>query len=190
MTGRLLALLLMGLPLSVVAATPAAASCAEDSGPEGSAVIFVGQAVEERRGYTRFEVSEVWAGPDLAEEVWVLSGTEQPPWPLRWFSAVSSSVDASFEAGTTYVVGASEDFETSACSIGTVGSETAPGDPRAPRADGLDGADPPLSPVAEGIIAGGAALLLVGGLWALIRGLLGSRRRARSRRFATLTRPE
>lgn len=190
MTGRLLALLLLGLALAVVAAPPAAASCAADSGPDGSEVIFVGTAIEERRGYSRFEVSEVWAGPDLAEEVWVLSGTEQPPWPLRWFSAVSSSVDASFETGTTYVVGASEEFATSACSIGTVGSETAPFDSRPPTEDGLEGADPPLGPVAEGIIAGGAAFLLVGGLWALIWGLLGSRRRARSRRFATLTRPE
>ena len=98
----------------LVPVSPATASCAEDAGPQGSPVIFVGTAGEERRGYTRFEVGEVWAGPDLAPEVWVLSGQKQAPWPLSLVTGVSSSADAQFDDGEQYVVGASRSFSTSA----------------------------------------------------------------------------
>ena len=129
---------------------PAAASCAADSGPEGSDVIFVGTVENERRGYTRFAVDEVWAGPDLAPEVWVLTGQEQPPWPLSLFSAVSSSVDADLLEGEPYVIGASRSFSTSACSIGDVETARAPADVRQPVEDGDPGADPPIGPAPTG----------------------------------------
>src|SRR4051812_43957741 len=108
-------------------AAPSYASCAADSGPEGSPVVFVGTADGERRGFTHFAVSEVWAGPDLAPGVWVLSGQRQPRWPLNLFTAVGSSVDADFVDGDVYVVGASRQFQAGACSVEEVPSgRTAP----------------------------------------------------------------
>lgn len=134
-------------------AGPAAASCAADSGPAGSAVIFTGTAVEERRGFTRFDVDEVWAGPDLAPEVWVLSGQRQPPWPLYVLSGVASSVDAEFEPGVRYAVGATSDFATSACSVAEVSSvpNLRPADVRTPVAGGSHGSDAPAGPWLTGL---------------------------------------
>ena len=121
--------------LVVGGAAPSYASCAQDSGPDGAQVIFVGTADGERRGFTHFSVTEVWAGPDLSPGVWVLSGQRQPRWPFNLFSAVGSSVDAHFVDGGRYVVGASRQFETSACSVDEVPSgRTAPGRPTDVRA--------------------------------------------------------
>lgn len=163
--GRLLGLLtLVLLPLALVGAPgPAYASCAADSGPEGSPVVFVGTAQEERRGFTRFEVEEVWAGPDLADEVWVLSGQEQPPFPLNMFSAVASSNDAEFLDGERYVVGASADFRTGACSVSEATADLdslRPDDARDPVDGGSTGADPPLGPWAIGAMGVGAGALV------------------------------
>lgn len=171
---RVAVLCLLATGLSVVA-PPAEASCAEDAGPSGSEVIFLGTAQEERRGFTRFEVDEVWAGPDLAPEVWVLSGQRQPPWPLSAFSAVSSSVDAEFETGEEYVVGTNSAFSTGACSVsGPDASEALrPDEPRDPTESGARGADPPIGPLGQaGVVTGGLAAL---GVPLLLR----RRRRAR-----------
>jgi hypothetical protein len=139
----------------------------EDSGPEGSEVIFLGTAVEERRGYTKFTVSEVLAGPDLAPGVWVRSGQDQGPWPLYFFQGVGSSVDAEFEIGRTYIVGASDGFSTSACSIDY---EPTPQKVAALRQsdagrvadDGSSGADPPMSAWLATTLALGALAAAVG----------------------------
>lgn len=168
--GRALVLALVATWL-VGAVAPASASCAADAGPPGSQIIFVGTVEDQRGGYTRFSVAEVWVGPDLASEVWVLSGQEQPPFPLNLFSAVSSSVDADFVEGERYLVGASDDFSTNACTIqemSTVTADLAPPDGvRQPTADGAEGADPPLSPVVQGLSVGAVVVLLVGSvvLW-------------------------
>ena len=127
--------------------SPAAASCAQDSGPGGSPVIFVGTAEAERRGYTQFEVDEVWAGPELAPRVWVLSGQEQPPWPLSVLSGVGGSTDAEFVNGKKYVVGASLSFSTSACSVSEAEDSNGANEVRKPSEDGTTGADPPIGPV-------------------------------------------
>jgi len=63
---RLLGVVLPFLALILGAPAPAVASCAQDSGPGGSDIVFVGTAQEERRGFTRLAVDEVWLGPDLA----------------------------------------------------------------------------------------------------------------------------
>lgn len=127
-------------------------------------MIFLGTAREERRGYTRFAVEEVWAGPDLAPEVWLLSGQEQPRWPLNLFLAVSSSADADFVDGEKYVVGASRSFSTSVCSTTEAGTIEPPADVRAPVDDGSAGADPPIGPLGQGawlagVVAAAAALV-------------------------------
>ena len=150
-------------------ASPAAASCVEDSGPDGSPVVFVGTAEAERRGYTRFAVEEVWAGPDLASEIWVRSGQDQPAWPLSYLSAVGSSVDADFVAGDRYVVGASRSFDTSACTISGDGVGPSPADARAPVDDGETGADPPIGPLGQTLVVVGALALVVGLVVALRR---------------------
>ncbi|CAN5871000.1 hypothetical protein BH20ACT6_BH20ACT6_20580 [soil metagenome] len=126
----------------------AVASCAVEPGPAGSPVVVVGTPTESRRGFTRLEVSEVWRGPDLAEQVWVLSGQEQPAWPISLFQGVSSSTDADLQHGTAYIVGASMDFITNDCVVRAAGSKAElqkqrPADIRKPTVDGLTGADPP-----------------------------------------------
>jgi len=148
-------------------ASPARASCSSESGPAGSPIIFVGTADAERRGFTRFAVTEVWAGPDLAPEVWVQSGQRQPVWPLNLLLGVSSSADADFVQGDRYVVGASSGFRTSACSVdelpsGRTGAARRPTDVRIPTSDGLEGANPPIGLVGQGLWVVG--LLAVGGL--------------------------
>ena len=166
--GLIAAALAVGL---LTPAHPAAASCAADAGPDGAPVIFVGTAEENRRGYTRFAVQEVWAGPDLAPEVWVLGGQEQPPWPLSLLSGVGSSTDADFVEGDEYVVGASREFTTSVCSITTVDGVVNHPDAREPVEDGDAGADPPLGPLGQTLWVVGAV-----GLLAAIVGLLRRRR--------------
>ena len=155
---------------------PAAASCAE-SGPDGSPVIFTGTVTENRRGYTRLAVEQVYAGPDLAPAVWVRSGQRQP---LLSVVRVASSLDADLMDGQRYVIGATRKFDTSACSVADLGAEdqrpdVASGPPRAPRADGLTGVDPPLSVAAATSLAGAAVVSACLALWGL------SRRRLRRR---------
>lgn len=141
-----------------VGSGPAHASCTDDSGPQGSEVVFVGVAEEERRGYTRLVVLEVWDGPDLAPEVWVRTGQEQPPFPLNLMAGVGSSVDADLAEGRPYAVGADGDFVTNVCRIRELSRpvSSAPGRPdgaREPSLDGLEGADPPAGPWQIGIVS-------------------------------------
>ena len=150
-TGLLASVLLVG-------SAPAHASCAEDSGPHGSEVVFVGVAEEERRGYTRLVVLEVWDGPDLASRVWVRTGQEQPPFPLNLMTGVGSSVDADLAEGRPYAVGADSDFVTNVCRIRELPRpvSSAPGRPdgaRKPSLHGLGGADPPAGPGQIGIVS-------------------------------------
>jgi len=132
-------------------------------------VVFVGTAGSERRGYTRFAVEKVWAGPDLAPEVWVLSGQEQPAWPLSLFSAVGSSEDADFVSGERYIVGASRSFATNACSVAEVNGSARHASPREPVGDGASGADPPIGPVGEAFWVAGVLVLAATGAGVLRR---------------------
>ena len=158
-----------------VAAAPAYASCADDSGPAGSPVVFVGTPVEDRGGHTKFEVTEVWEGPDLAPEVWLLTGQEQPPWPLSLLQSVGSSNDATLVSGDSYVIGATEAFTTNDCTIGSPDGAASlrPEDPREPVDSGTDGVDPPPGPVAKTLSVAG----VLGALAAVVVAL--RRRRAR-----------
>ena len=160
------------LAATATGASPAAASCASGSGPSGSPVIFVGTPEVQRRGFTRFAVTSVWAGPDLAPSVWVLSGQRQPPWPLDLFLGVSGSNDADFVEGTRYVVGASSGFQTGACRVAEVPAGRAepadrPVGARPPTPDGAEGADPPMGPLGEALwvaapfVGAGLAVALV-----------------------------
>ena len=156
-------------------AQPAEASCAQGAGPDGAPVVFVGVAESERRGYTRFHVEKVWDGPDLAPEVWVRSGQEQPMWPLSLFYGVGSSVDADFVSGERYVVGASGSFATDACSVTEANARLRRAGAREPIADGAVGADPPIGPVGQSLWVAGV-LAFAGAGVALLR------RRRRHRR--------
>lgn len=159
-------------------ALPSRASCGSDSGPQGSQVIFAGSAQEERRGYTRFSVTEVWAGPDLAPEVWVQSGQEQPPWPFGLLQGVSSSGDVQFPIGAPYIVGATHDFRTDACTVepaGPASDDLRPQQVRSPVADGRTGIDPPVG-TGEAALRFGT-LAVVAGLAVM---LYGKRRRRAS----------
>lgn len=167
----LVAAILVSVPLLPV--HPAAASCAADSGPDGAPVVFVGIAEQERRGYTRFTVEEVWDGPDLASEVWVLSGEEQATWPLSLFVAVSSSVDADFAPGERYVVGATRAFVTNACRASSIDVDASQPGARQPVEDGSVGADPPLGPLGQ--------IMWVAGILGLAVASIGLLRRFRRR---------
>jgi len=165
------ACLLLAVVLGVHGAPTALASCAGGSGPSDRPVVFVGSAQEERRGFTRFSVTEVWAGPDLAPEVWVQSGQEQARWPFSIFMRVSSSTDADFIMGESYVVGASAGFVTSVCSVEELSpsSPDRPEQPRAPLADGAEGADPPIGPVGQGLWIAGVLTTIVAAIAVLRR---------------------
>lgn len=163
--------------VSLSAAAPAAASCAaSEFPPGGSAVIFSGTASENADGYTRFDVESVWAGPDLASEVWVLGGQEQPSGLRGLGVQVSSSVDAEFVLGQEYVVGADADFRTTSCRVMEAAGVPVPDDARSPVADGSGGADRPLPTLAQALIATGA----LGGVVLVV--VLLVRRRRSSRR--------
>ena len=156
---------------SPVPSGPATASCAADSGPDGSPVIFSGSVTENRRGYTRLAVEQVYAGPDLAPAVWVRSGQRQP---LLSVVSVANSLDADLLAGQRYVIGATRDFDTGACSVEELDaddqrSDVASGPPRAPRPDGLTGAEPPLSAADVTGIATAAVVSACLVLWGLSR---------------------
>lgn len=135
----------------VFQAVPASASCAQDSGPQGSPLVFVGQVEENRRGYTELRVDEVWRGPSLAPMVWVRSGQEQPPWPLNLIATVSGGTDADLLVGNRYVIGASKQFDANACTVAeasSVSESTGLNPPTGffePVATGSAGADPPAS---------------------------------------------
>jgi hypothetical protein len=148
-------------------AAPAEASCAGEPDPGSAPVVFVGTAESERRGYTRFAVDEVVAGPDLGRHVWVLSGREQPPWPWSMFSSVGSSTDAAFVQGERYVVGADRSFTTDVCTSTEAGADRGAGG-RGPVPGGSTGATPPVDVlglllwpfggVAVGVVAFGVLL--------------------------------
>lgn len=135
-------------------------------------MIFVGTLQEERRGYARLKVAEVWSGPDLADEVWVLSGQAQAPWPFYFLTVVGSSNDVSFVEDQPFVVGASNDFTTGECSVSWLDQAAERADARQPSDNGLTGADPP-HPTWLGVIGLGALPA------ALIAGLLYRRQRRR-----------
>lgn len=177
---------MLALAAAGVAAAPSYASCAEDSGPAGSPVIFVGSVEQQRGGFTQLSVSQVLTGPDLAPEVWVQSGQEQPPWPASLLLAVGSSGDAELLPGHRYVVGASDSFRTDVCSVSESSSASDPaalGDrpatARAPVPNGAEGADPPLGPVGQGLLTAGF-LAVLGSAVVLLR-------RHRARRHHTET---
>lgn len=151
----------------VLTAGPAAASCADDLGPSGSPVIFVGDADQQRAEYSRFQVVEVWAGPELAPEVWVLSGQERPPWPLSLLEAGGSSSDAEFVDGHHYLVGASDGFGTGACTVREATADTHRRGAREPVEGGATGADPPMAPALRTVGVVGVVVGLIGAvrLW-------------------------
>lgn len=129
--------------------------------PEGSAVIFSGTAEESRGDHVRFSVDHVWAGPDLASDVWVATTEDDRSWWVRAFVGQSSSIDAEFEVGTAYVVGASSSYVTTVCSTIEASGVTVPDDVREPVADGDTGTEPPPPSwvVVSGVAFGLAALL-------------------------------
>lgn len=147
----------------LAAPAPALADCAADGfGPDGRPVVFSGIVVEDRGAYTRFSVDKVWEGPDLAGEVWVQGGQDQTWWPLNLFQQVASSVDAEFEVGEQYVVGADEDFTTNLCSVAAIDERPVPEDAREPVGNGSEGADVPMSPAKQTVLAAGGLAVLVG----------------------------
>jgi hypothetical protein len=160
----------------------AATTSCDAAVPTGT-VVFVGTVDGQRRGYTRFEVTEVWAGPDLAPEVWVRTGEEEPPWPLSVLAGdVYESVDLA--EGEPYVVGASRSFASSECRFREAGNAEPPADVRDPVADGDPGADPPLGPLGQALWTVGVGALVVGlVLWRRRRRAASINERGRPRRW-------
>lgn len=171
-TGLAVVCLCLTIGLAVVPSKRVDASCAAEFTDVAADAdsLFVGKVEEAREGFTRFQVEEVWRGPDLASEIWVQSGQEQPPWPISLFEGGASSVDANFVEGRRYVVGTYGDFVTNSCLVQAMGDEAIladrkPADIREPIAQGSQGAD---QPVDRRLLTGGALAVLVGGLaWLL-----------------------
>lgn len=99
----------------------------------------------------------------------VLSGQEQPPWPLSLLYGVSSSVDAYFVRGHRYVVGASRSFATAACSVTDAAGTPCPADAREPVEEGLQGADPPMGPATQTVAVAGVITALAAAVHLLRR---------------------
>jgi len=159
----------------VLLPAPAVASCAADADVTRAAVVFVGTAQETSNGHTRFAVGEVWAGPDLAPQVWVRTGQEQPGWPEGLFTSVSMSTDASPEDGERYLVGASAGLSSDGCSMtSSIEQVPRPAAVREPAEEGLQGSGPPRT--AWETTAGGAVVVAV----AATGVVLVRRRRARA----------
>ncbi len=143
------------LVLTTWALPSSLASCAPFSTAEAVAraeVLLVGVATANREqgAYTKFNVEEVWKGPDLAPKVWVQGGQDQPPWPFNHFIGVNSSNDVRFEVGERYLIAASaETFKTEACTATRTFDprlrEYAPSSIRGPNQQGLAGANAPPS---------------------------------------------
>ncbi|MDP9443512.1 MAG: hypothetical protein M3P83_03790 [Actinomycetota bacterium] len=157
----------------VAGGATAHASCAAapiDNLTSSQQPVFVGTAVAQRGGFTRFTVHEVWRGPDLADSVWVQTGQRQAPWPLSLFVGVGSSTDANVRTGASYLVGTYGGFRTDAClmvSLDDVSDAAGlrPGPVRAPVPAGRSGAEPPPDPW---VLTSAALLLAVGGVGALV----------------------
>ncbi|MDQ3342333.1 MAG: hypothetical protein M3524_01975 [Actinomycetota bacterium] len=137
--------------------------------------VFVGTVSAQRRGYTQFMVEQVWRGPDLAPQVWLLSGTPQAPWPISLVLRTASSADADLVAGRRYVVATEggDRFHTNACIVHEATprliAALAPENTRGPVSSGLTGLRAPLS----NLVVSLAGLVGVAGLF-----VLGMRRRA------------
>ena len=150
---RTLRVLLLTAVAVVLVAVPssARAACSQptashllEMAAEGERSVFVGTVVH-GGDVARLAVDEVWSGPDLAPEVAVRTGPDQPPWPASRVLRRASSVDADLLLGWQYLVATHGDFATTLCSSMVADAEVladAPLDARAPTIDGLRGYRP------------------------------------------------
>lgn len=151
--------------------TPAGAACGAGASPYDAATVFVGKVLENRRGYTRFEVMAVAKGPDLAKEVWVLTGTPQGLAQVVLGGDASGTDDARLDEQQTYLVGTDAGFVADACSTqadpsGKVVSATPP---RGPVASGSTGLEPPLSAGSVYLTGAGVLGVLVALVMVVVR---------------------
>lgn len=167
-TGLAAVCLCLGIGFTVEHSAAAVASCAGefvDVAADADS-LFVGTVEETGDGFTRFQVEEVWRGPDLAPETWVQTGQEQPPWPLSLFESAASSTDADLAVGRRYVVGTYGDFVTNSCLVAEMGNaaefgDLKPANVREPVAQAPQGADPPVD---GRLLMGGVVVVVVSGL--------------------------
>ncbi|MDQ3342512.1 MAG: hypothetical protein M3425_09715 [Actinomycetota bacterium] len=177
---RLVVVALLVVVMAVRGGEVAMASCAGGFRPlaRDAAQVFVGTVTAERLGHTQFRVEQVWRGPDLAPQVWLLSGTPQAPWPLRLVVRVGGSADVDLATGQRYVVAMEGDrFRTNDCLVSeadrTLIAALAPERTREPVSSGATGARPPLSPLVLNV----AGLVVIAGL--LVLGVRRARRTTR-----------
>lgn len=118
---------------------------------------FVGTVSTRRSTHVQLDVEEVWQGPDLAPQVWVVDGGGDG----------GEEVGVDWVAGERFLVLADEAFETNDCiamrTSDVAGPDAlAPATVRAPRDDGAQGAVPPdRSRVAGAIAAATCAVVLL-----------------------------
>ena len=165
--------LLIALPADV-----ARASCGGPFRPTRAAWVFVGTAVRQTASHALIDVEQVWRGRDLAPEILVKTGQDQPPWPLSMFGGLHGSGDIALEPGRRYVVGLEEGpvLRTNNCVVVEATPELlakAPDDARGPVPGAVSGMSPArwIAPA----LWGGVALALIGALTVVVR-----RRRRRS----------
>ncbi|HYP24963.1 MAG TPA: hypothetical protein VEV43_15455, partial [Actinomycetota bacterium] len=122
---RRAAALFAGIALALVWSQPASALCAEPPSLgraiAETSVVFAGTVTDtsSEGRWATVAVSDVWKG-DVAAEVEVRGGPEDPPGPI----SASSSVERTYRRGETYLVlpyaGSGEVFSDNACSGTTV----------------------------------------------------------------------
>lgn len=122
---RRAAALFAGIALALVWSQPASALCAEPPSLgraiAETSVVFAGTVTDtsSEGRWATVAVSDVWKG-DVAAEVEVRGGPEDPPGPI----SASSSVERTYRRGETYLflpyAGSGEVFSDNACSGTTV----------------------------------------------------------------------
>ena len=171
----------MVLAVSMLITAPAdvaRASCGGPFRPKRAPWVFVGTAVRQTASHAVINVEQVWRGRDLAPEILLKTGQDQPPWPLSMFGGLHGSGDIALKPGRRYVVGLEEGpvLRTNSCVVVEATPKLlakAPPDAREPVPGALSGMSPArwIAPA----LWGGVALGLIAAMAIVVR-----RRRRRS----------
>ena len=168
------AVVVAGASAVLLSAGPAAASCALVSAEEWVASgepLLLGRTMEERNGFIKVAVDEVWSGPDLAPEVWLRAGSQSST-----SSTGGTTADYGLTVGRDYLISYSADYRASLCSAVEVEADITAARPpqaRPPTEGAATGArptpEPPQNPsVPSAAVLGGGALV-ISSLWWLNR---------------------
>lgn len=128
--------------------------------------VFVGRVSDVRGEDVQFSVTEVWAGPDLAPQVWFPRDTELEMWFP--FSGPDGEVPDGWSGRQEYVVGIRDGRPFNPCNLFERGQHdfavAEPDAPWQPVAGGDAGVEPSPEPRSAAMLGGALLAALGGGL--------------------------